>query len=214
MKQLKKVVYLCIFLTNLIVLAQQWDYTDNLYLPLGSVENVQMSGNNSPYVHPSDAQYQSHVWTDVNKLRSIPYGQKFAFPPVDLRYWITFGGFGDANNSGQGFQACVDNGLTPYIANSTFITSGKLAFKNIKIPGQLSTWGTSIWINIFSQCHDGNNQGYWWKFEKNLTADEARRFAASHEDLNSANEYVNGVYVHLSLAGTPSCNPSTTYQCQ
>tara|TARA_B110000240_G_C13362891_1_gene394770 strand:- start:130 stop:786 length:657 start_codon:yes stop_codon:yes gene_type:complete len=191
--------------------AQQYDYTDDLYLAIGGIDFGNMCGFDSPNYQPGDVfQYSTHVWIDLKKLYNIPY-RRNTFFNGNLTFWTTFGGYGHPTEPNKGWAGGqIDDNKKTFVASGPFGV-GLLKFANVKIPGTSSSWGTGIWINVFSQCHNQCSQGTWWKFEKNLNADQARQFANSHKYPNSTDSYVNGTNVVLGHQGNPSCNPTAVY---
>ena len=93
------------------------------------------------------------------------------------------------------------------------LNTGILTFKNVVIPEPGDDWGTSIWIDVYSQCALDCGHGYWWKFEKTLTASEAYHFWQGHKDVGFATEYVAGTRVRLEFKGQVPCNPWQEYGC-
>ncbi len=194
--------------------AQTSDYNDDLYLAIGGIDNGNMCGYNAPDYQPGDVfQYGNHVWIDLKKLYNIPY-RRNTFFNGNLTFWTTFGGYGHPEKEGDGFMGQIDDNKKTYVANGPFDT-GILKYANVRIPGSNNAltdrWGTEIWINVFSQCHDQCSQGTWWKFEQNLTYDQAIQFANSHKYPNSTDSSVNGTNVVLSFNGNPSCDPTVVY---
>lgn len=192
--------------------AQQYDYTDDLYLAIGGIDFGNMCGYDSPNYQPGDVfQYSTHVWIDLKKLYNIPY-RRNTFFNGNLTFWTTFGGYGHPTKPGEGWSGGqIDDNKKTFVATGPF-GAGVLKFANVKIPGTSSSWGTGIWINVFSQCHNQCHQGTWWKFEKDLTtADQARQFANAHKYPTSTDSYVNGTNVVLSFKGNPSCDPTAVY---
>ena len=60
--------------------AQQYDYTDDLYLAIGGIDFGNMCGYDSPNYQPGDVfQYSTHVWIDLKKLYNIPYRRNTFF---------------------------------------------------------------------------------------------------------------------------------------
>ena len=190
----------------------EYDYTDDLYLAIGGIDFGNMCGYDSPNYQPGSVfQYSTHVWIDLKKLYNIPY-RKNTFFNGDLTFWTTFGGYGHPTKPNEGwYDGEIDDNKKTYVANGPFST-GILKFENVKIPGTNSSWGTGIWINVFSQCHNQCYQGTWWKFDIDLTsADQARQFANSHKNPSSSDAYVNGTHVVLGFQGNPSCDPTAVY---
>ena len=68
-----------------------------------------------------------------------------------------------------------------------------------------------------SQCHPSGScdpgTGYWWKFEKQLTPEEAQTFALAHMDPNTASDTVDGIPVVLTDQGSTSCIAGASYGC-
>ena len=56
-------------------------------------------------------------------------------------------------------------------------------------------------------------QGYWWKFEKELSASEAYSFAQTHGDPDFADDHVAGERVRLTYMGTTNCDINQNYNC-
>lgn len=193
----------------------RYDYTDDLYLAIGGIDFGNMCGYDAPDYQPGDIQkYGNHVWIDLKKLYNIPY-RRNTFFNGNLTFWTTFGGYGVGTPPyGDGFMGEIDDQKKTYVANGPFDT-GILKYANVRIPGSNNSpsnrWGTDIWINVFSQCHNQCNQGTWWKFEQNLTYDQAIQFANSHKFPNSTDSFVNGTNVVLSFNGNPSCEPTVVY---
>ena len=189
------------------------DYTDDLYLAIEGIDFGNMCGYDSPNYQPGDVfKYSSHVWIDLKKLYNVPY-RKNTFFNGDLTFWTTFGGYGHPTIPNLGWSdGQIDDNKKTFVATGPFDT-GILKFTNVKIPGSTNSnqWGTGIWINVFSQCHNQCNQGTWWKFQKNLTYDEAIQFASSHQHPNATNSYVNGTSVRLGFEGNPPCDPTAVY---
>lgn len=195
--------------------AQANDYTDDLYLAIGDIDFGNLCGYDSPNYQPGDVfQYSTHVWIDLKKLYNKSYRHNTFFNG-NLTFWTTFGGYGHPTDPNKGWAGGqIDDNKKTFVATGPFST-GILKFANVKIPGSTNTgtnqWGTGIWINVFSQCHNQCSQGTWWKFEKNLSYDEAIQFANSHKYPNSTDSYVNGTNVVLGFEGNPSCDPTAVY---
>ena len=49
-------------------------------------------------------EYGTHVYVDLKKFYSTPYGQTTVPSTKDLYFWIRFGGFGSATGPGEGFS--------------------------------------------------------------------------------------------------------------
>ena len=82
----------------------------------------------------------------------------------------------------------------------------------------ISEWGTTIWIEVISQCQNTGecNEGkaHWWKFEKSLTYTEAFWFVISHKNPSSPEvTKVAGTPVELKYMGEVSCKPEEEYGC-
>ncbi len=192
--------------------AQSSDYNDDLFLTIEDIDFGNLCGFNSPDTQPGDNfVYGTHVWIDLKKLYNIPY-RRNTFFHGDMTYWTKFGGYGHPTLPATGFEACLDDNAKTHTATGPFNT-GILKFTNVRIPGTSSSWGTGIWIDVFSQCHDQCNQGTWWHFAKNLPHDEAIRFSRLYDDANSGFSDVNGTPVILQFNGNPSCSPVDFYGC-
>ena len=92
--------------------------------------------------------------------------------------------------------------------------TGVLTFKDVEIPDLIlpgGAWSTSIWINVYSQCPQECGVGYWWKFEKQLSASEAFTFASGNNNPTFAPSDVNGESVDLQFMGQVPCNYWDTY---
>jgi len=194
----------------------RYDYIDDLYLAISGIDFGNYCGYDTPNYQPSDVfQYSTHAWIDLKKLYNIPY-RRNTFFNGNLTFWTTFGGYGngDPAHYGEGFMGEIDDHKKTYVATGPF-SVGLLKFANVRIPGSnnapINQWGTGIWINVFSQCHNQCSQGTWWNFEKNLNYDEAIQFANSHKYPTSTDSYVNGTNVVLSFKGNPSCDPTARY---
>ena len=68
-----------------------------------------------------------------------------------------------------------------------------------------------------SQCHDVGScspgRGHWWKFEKDLTPEEAKNFAFTHVHPWLASDEVAGTPVILQYMGQVSCDATAAYGC-
>ena len=101
------------------------------------------------------------------------------------------------------------------IAEGAFGT-GILTFQNVVIPNPSvpgGDWSTSIWIDVYSQCAWECGHGFWWKFEKPLSAAQAYAFAQHHNNPDISDEYVDGTRVKLEFMGTVPCNYWEEYGC-
>ena len=89
----------------------------------------------------------------------------------------------------------------------------------MKVPGWngSGSWGTTIWIQVMSQCHDGGScspgKRHWWKFEKVLNAQEAENFAFTHANPSTASAEIAGTPVVLQYMGVTSCDATASYGC-
>ena len=108
---------------------------------------------------------------------------------------------------------CIDKNNQGLISQGPSGT-GVLTFKDVVIPNLSlpgGAWSTSIWINVYSQCPEECGVGYWWKFEKQLSAYEANLFA--NNGINYGTSDVNGELVDLQFMGQVPCNHLDTYGC-
>ena len=95
---------------------------------------------------------------------------------------------------------------------------GLLKYSELQVPATISEWGTTIWIEVISQCQNTGecNEGkaHWWKFEKSLTYTEAFWFVISHKNPSSSEvTKVAGTPVELKYMGEVSCKPEEEYGC-
>ena len=108
---------------------------------------------------------------------------------------------------------CIDKNNQGLIAEGNF-DAGVLTFKDVVIPNPGDGWGTTIWIDVYSQCaFECSGSGFWWKFEKTLNDGEAFDFAQIHKDPKTASESVDGSVVRLEFKGTVPCNHWQEYGC-
>ena len=151
---------------------------------------------------------------DLKKLYNNPYGGGY-------KYWTKFGGFGIA--AATPFEGCIDDN-NQQLMETDAMDVGLLKLSNIQVPGVGGTgwtgsgsWGTSIWINVMSQCqHPGECDagfGHWWKFEKSLTPSEAEYFAYTHLTPEFADSSVAGTPVVLVYQGQVPCVATASYGC-
>ena len=101
------------------------------------------------------------------------------------------------------------------IAEGNF-DAGVLTFKDVVIPNPGDGWGTTIWIDVYSQCAvECGGYGFWWKYEsKKLSASEAFHFAYNHKRLNGGvSDYVYESQSHLKFMGKVPCNHQQEYGC-
>ena len=110
------------------------------------------------------------------------------------------------------YLGCIDKINQGLITKGNF-DAGVLTFKDVVVPSSPYEWGTTIWIDVYSQCALDCGHGYWWKFEKTLTASQAYHFWQGHKDVGFATEYVAGTRVRLEFKGQVPCNPWQEYGC-
>lgn len=163
---------------------------------------------------PGSTTFQSGGKIDLKKLYNNPYGGGY-------KYWTKFGGFGIA--AATPFEGCIDDNNQQLMERDA-MDVGLLKLSNIQVPGVGGTgwtgsgsWGTSIWINVMSQCqHPGECDagfGHWWKFEKSLTPSEAESFAYTHLTPEFADSSVAGTPVVLVYQGQVPCVATASYGC-
>jgi hypothetical protein len=193
--------------------SQFYDYNQDLFLPIAGINNSSYCGYYAPNYQPGDTfQYGNSGYIDLKKLYNIAYRTNTTPGNRNQTFWTTFGGFGHPTTVGLGFTGQIDDNKKDNVANGIFGV-GVLKFVNVKIQGTSSTWKTSIWINVFSQCHNACSQGTWWKYQTPtmLTADESRVFANTHNFATTNDTYINGSQALLTFFGNPACNPNSVY---
>ena len=188
------------------------DYNADLFLPIAGINFGSYCGYYAPNYQPGDVfQYGNSGFMDLKKLYNIPYRTNTTPGNRNQTFWTTFGGFGHPTTPNLGFTGKIDDNKKDNVANGIFGV-GVFKFTNVRIQGTASTWTTSIWINVFSQCHNQCSQGTWWKYTSViLTVDQSRQFASSHSFATTNDSYINGSNTFLSLAGNPACNPNSVY---
>ncbi|GAL68712.1 hypothetical protein [Jejuia pallidilutea] len=136
--------------------AQMYDYTDDLYLAIGAIDNGSYCGYNAPNYQPGNVfEYGTHTWIDLNKLYNTPYRENTFFNG-DLTFWTTFGGFGHPTNPGEGWSGGqIDDNKKTFVATGTF-GNGFLKFANVKIPGTPvlgePLFGLTFFLNVMTNA--------------------------------------------------------------
>jgi hypothetical protein len=193
---------------------QTTDYNADLFLPIASINGGNYCGYYAPNYNPGDVfQYGANGFMDLKKLYNVAYRTNTTPGNRNQTFWTTFGGFGHPTQPGVGFIGKIDDNKKDNVANGIF-GNGVLKFTNVRIQGTgpTSTWTTSIWINVFSQCHNACNQGAWWKYQSTtLTRDQSRQFANTHNFATTNDSYINGSNSSLIFQGNPACNANSVY---
>ena len=112
-------------------------------------------------------------------------------------------------------SGCIDKNNQGLISQGPF-GAGVLTFKDVVVPNPNlpgGDWSTSIWINVYSQCPQECGVGYWWKFEKQMSASEANLIASMLSDINFADSWVGSESVDLQFKGQVPCNFWEEYGC-
>ena len=171
----------------------------NLYLPIKQVSDGSHCAPN--FKLPGDVSYKTGSYVDLTKLTNVPYGKS-------LKYIINYGGFGIAASTPfVGHIDANNQGLIGITSDDV----GVLKFSNIQVPGWYGSgsWGTSIWIEVRSQCQPSGScesgTQHVWKFEKTLNPEEAEEFAFTHVDPSLASSSVAGAPVVLQYLGLVPC---------